>query len=538
MRRRSAIARLGAVVLVAALSMAMPSAAAHAGPAGGPADVGHLYQPTDAALLPDGRLLVLEKQGILKLFPTFRDQLPVRLLDLTNEVWSFRDFGAMALAVSPTFATDRTIYLLYDRDALPFRGSVAPEWGSPAVNDDVCPGDIDPGCTIGARLISMQVTADNRVENIRTVLESGPTGGWCFQFDGHGVDDLAFDSAGALLVSAGDGARSDAGDTGATERTTGCGAYPGDERATEGGALRALDALTPSAYTSFNGTILRIDPHTGAAWPDNVLVGGPEASDDRVVAIGLRNPFRMSLDAATGTVYVGDVGANRAEEIDVVDVGRFSLSVQNFQWPCREGTQPSQSAVIAASPLCSATDAVPNAVGQAALTYGELPSAWCGPGGLATIGGSVFRQSDGAAWYVFGDWVGGCMLAVPIAADRVMDMSRAQLVEKGTAPARVANVDGMMLVVDIARGAVRLTDVKLFRPPVTNRIGQWIGRTIAVLVLIGLLTVLVVRRRAAHMRRSREPVLKSELADADTDDRGTLADIASIVSTGQGAADG
>jgi hypothetical protein len=38
-----------------------------------PVHVGHVFQPTDAISLPDGRMLVLEKQGVLKLFPDGRD---------------------------------------------------------------------------------------------------------------------------------------------------------------------------------------------------------------------------------------------------------------------------------------------------------------------------------------------------------------------------------------------------------------------------------------------------------------------------------
>ncbi len=521
--KRCAVAPVLVMFLLCAVGFAGSTSPAAA--SDGTGQIGHVYQPTDAVTLPDGRLLVLEKQGILKLFPSLRDQLPIRLLDLTTEVWSFRDFGAVALAVSPTFASDRTIYMLYDRDALPVPGSTSPKWGSPTISDDVCPTDVDPGCVIGARLISMQLTADNHIENVKTVLESGPTAGWCFQFDGHGVDDLLFDDEGALLISAGDGARSDAGDTGVKEVDTGCGAYFGDEKTTEGGALRALDALTPSAYTSFNGTIVRIDPHTGTAWPDNALIGGPVPSDDRIVAIGLRNPFRMSLDPATKSLYVGDVGANRAEEIDVVDETKFSTSVQNFQWPCLEGTNPSQFPKITSSPLCKPTTAIPNVTGLAALTYGALPSQWCSTGGLATIAGEVFTAHDGKRWFVFGDWVGSCMLALPVATDHTLDLTKARPLLKGVAPARIRNENGKLMLVDVARGFVRVSDESLFEAGPESRLGQWMGRSVLALLVVGLLTVLVVRRRAITMRKRREDSLMSTGLNADVDEHGSLAGV-------------
>lgn len=54
--------------------------------------------------------------------------------------------------------------------------------------------------------------------------------------------------------------------------------------------------------------------------------GAPEA-----FAWGFRNPFRISVDPATGDVWVGDVGQNQYEEIDVAKAGG------NYGWPCREG---------------------------------------------------------------------------------------------------------------------------------------------------------------------------------------------------------
>ena len=515
-----------AVCVLSALAIGPASGSAQARlPAAVTTVTGHMYQPTDAALLPDGQMLVLEKQGILKLYPSGTDQLPKRLLDLTDEVWSYRDFGAMALALSPTFVTDRTLYVLYDRDALPGPDSTAPHWGTPGTFEDVC-ANPDAGCPVTGRLVSMKLTPQNTIEDLHTVLGDTADFGWCFQYDGHGTGDLMFDAAGALLVSIGDGSRSDAGDTGVGDGSSGCTSLGADETATEGGALRARDALTPSRYTSLNGTILRVDATTGAAWPSNVLVGGPTASDDRIVAMGLRNPFRMSLDAKTATIYTGDVGANLAEEIDALDTRLFASSVQDFEWPCMEGTRPSQFVKIDSSPLCSSTSAIPTSIGLAALTYGDLPAKWCSGEHLAVIGGDVFTRADGSQWYVFADWVRACMLAVPIAADRTLDISRAVRMSPIVAPARIRNIDGKVMLVDVGINTVRIYEEPFLSETSTESvIGQWIGRSIVIAISLGLLAVFLVRRRAQRRVHRRLEALMVRETHADDLEHDSLAGI-------------
>ena len=60
-----------------------------------------------------------------------------------------------------------------------------------------------------------------------------------------------------------------------------------------------------------------------------------QAGDDEIFAFGLRNPYRCSFDRVTGDLWIGDVGQNAREEIDVIPAGS---SGQNFGWRVREGT--------------------------------------------------------------------------------------------------------------------------------------------------------------------------------------------------------
>jgi hypothetical protein len=84
------------------------------------------------------------------------------------------------------------------------------------------------------------------------------------------------------------------------------------------------------------GKILRIDPlgrnSANGKYgipPDNPFVGKPGANE--IFAYGFRNPFRMSFDPF-GRLFVGDVGQNNIEEVDLVTSGG------NYGWHVKEGT--------------------------------------------------------------------------------------------------------------------------------------------------------------------------------------------------------
>jgi glucose/arabinose dehydrogenase len=61
---------------------------------------------------------------------------------------------------------------------------------------------------------------------------------------------------------------------------------------------------------------------------------GPDDAAGLTYAIGLRNPFRFTIDPDTGTLYVGDVGEFDYEEMNEVHGG------ESYGWPTREGAHP------------------------------------------------------------------------------------------------------------------------------------------------------------------------------------------------------
>jgi len=67
---------------------------------------------------------------------------------------------------------------------------------------------------------------------------------------------------------------------------------------------------------------------------DNPFVGSGAGADE-VWAYGLRNPWRFSFDSAAGHIYIGDVGQNAFEEIDVEPA---DAAGRNYGWNTMEGT--------------------------------------------------------------------------------------------------------------------------------------------------------------------------------------------------------
>jgi len=298
-----------------------------------------ITQPTVVAFAPDGRVFVALKEGRVIVYDSLADTTPATYADLRTNTHDYWDRGLLGMALDPNFASNGRMYVAYTYNAPP--GQVAPVW-----QDGTCPnppngpGGNTDGCVVTSRLSALTNGANEQVL----------VHDWCQQFPSHSISDIVFDAEGALIVGGGDGASFSLTDYGQRGGSTGsptppnpCGDPPVPIGGTqtiptaEGGALRSQDVRgTGSADpVGLSGSIIRVNPATGAAMADNPGIGAQDANEKRMIAYGLRNPFRLAIHPEHGELWFGDVGWNTWEEID-----RHSDPdgvVRNYGWPCREG---------------------------------------------------------------------------------------------------------------------------------------------------------------------------------------------------------
>jgi glucose/arabinose dehydrogenase len=347
-----------------------------------------LSSPSVVQFAPDGRVFVGEKGGVVLEYDTLNDPTPTVVADLSTNVYDYSDRGLLGLALDPGFTTNAYLYVLYTLDA--------PIGEQPPVYNDACSNG--NGCVAGARVSRMLVDGNNHGGPEQVLVE-----GWCQQFDSHSIGTLAFGPEGALYVGGGDGASYNDVDYG--QHGNPC-ADPIDE----GGALRAQDIVHRADPTGLNGAILRIDPATGEAWPDNPLVGNGDPTDDRIIAEGLRNPFRFAVKAGSDRIWLGDVGWNSWEEINGISSAGDS-KVENFGWPCLEGRFRQSGYEGANLPICNRLYANPGRVTKPYLAMSHGAGDCNGSNVYSAVGfytGSTFPAQYAGAFF-FGDVVRGCL---------------------------------------------------------------------------------------------------------------------------------
>lgn len=136
------------------------------------------------------------------------------------------------------------------------------------------------------------------------------------------------------------------------------------------------------------GKILRIDP-TCASQLWCPPKANPRSPSGAIIAAGLRNPWRFSIDPQTDQLWIGDVGQNAFEEVD-----RMAINgpLRDFGWPCKEGDS-----------TYDRTKCGGRKVTKPVLTYGRSE-------GESITGGYVYRGDAIASlqgWYIYGDFISG-----------------------------------------------------------------------------------------------------------------------------------
>jgi len=352
--------------------------------------------PVSIAFLPDGRFFVAEKRGrVYEVRNGVKQANPLWAGE--NEVLDVNDRGLLCVAVDPNYFQNHFIYLLY---------TVDPDSNGTDNNDDAF-----------ARLTRYQVNFTDSasvVASSRTILmgynwPNGPLSA----SPSHTIGALRWGRDGSLLVSVGDGAQFDSGDSGNQD--------PGAFGAGKTDPNENIGSFRSQDITGLDGKVLRINPVTGHGYASNPYATSNLASpQSRIWCYGLRNPFRFNVRPNTGvadtsagspgTLYIGDVGWNTWEEMNVC-----KTRGTNFGWPCYEGQGPNGTyqALSPAHNGCGTFGTPTNPAQPTAplATWNHGNPAISVPAGFTgntSIGGVFYTRTQYPAQYrnqyIFGDY--------------------------------------------------------------------------------------------------------------------------------------
>jgi glucose/arabinose dehydrogenase len=294
------------------------------------------------------RLFIVEKGGRIRIVKN-GTLVAGSFLNISSAVSKGGEQGLLGLAFHPGFRTNRRFYVNYTDT----RGNtVVREYKASATNPDVVASGSG-----------------------RTIIRIAQP------YSNHNGGMIAFGRDGYLYIGMGDG---------------GSGGDPGNRAQSASSLLGKMLRINVNGRTSTrNYLIPSSNPYVG------------RTGRDEIWQRGLRNPWRFSFDRSTGSLWIGDVGQNRYEEVDrAVRTTAGPGKGINWGWRVMEGNH----CYLPASG-CSTTGKT-----RPLVEYSHAAT-----GGCAVTGGYVYRGAAIAAlrgWYVYGDYCGGQVWAVSSGASR------------------------------------------------------------------------------------------------------------------------
>jgi glucose/arabinose dehydrogenase len=295
--------------------------------------VSGLTSPVDIQFPNDGsnRMFVVQQAGSIRIVAN-GSLGATPFLDITGKVTSGGETGLLGLAFHPQFTQNGLFYVHYDR-------TVAGQIQSVIAEYQVSAGDAN--------------VADPNSERVLLTVNQ--------PFSNHKGGQIVFGPDGFLYIGFGDG---------------GSGGDPmgnGQNLQTMLGKMLRIDVNSQSGGKQY------------AIPPSNPFANGGGLPE--IFAYGLRNPWRFSFEKGGTRLFVGDVGQDAFEEVDIVESGK------NYGWNVMEGLH------------CYNPSSGCNMTGLA-MPILEYPHS----DGEAVMGGFVYKGtaiSGLSGSYVFGDYISG-----------------------------------------------------------------------------------------------------------------------------------
>lgn len=287
--------------IIATLGLTL-AAAASAAPLTKQTLASGLKDPMEVAIAPNGDFFVIEREGrVLRVNPNTGGlfeigDIKVQALREADAKSNYaREDGLLGIALDPDFAKNQRIFLYYSAPDV-----IANRLSRFTIKD----GKIDPASEL--KLLEVPTERENKVCHHGGSVEFGPDG---LLYVSMGDNTNPFESGGVAPIDDRDGR---------TER----------------------DAMRSAGNTNdLRGKIIRIKPtETGYEIPPgNLFPKGTDKTRPEIYVMGCRNPFRISIDPKTKTLYWGEVGPDAKDDSPKGPMGHDEVNqakqAGNYGWP-------------------------------------------------------------------------------------------------------------------------------------------------------------------------------------------------------------